>query len=81
MSKTRTNTPEEFSRPLRRVLVALLVLVLFAVFLLWRIDSPRVERFRAAPWRIVLQKALVPVAAGMILTQEPRGVGHVVQVG
>lgn len=48
MSKTRTYGPEEFSRPLRRVLVGLLVLVLLAVFVLWRIDSPRVERFRTA---------------------------------
>ncbi|WP_103334428.1 rod shape-determining protein MreC [Pseudotabrizicola formosa] len=47
MAKTRTD-PEEFSRPLRRVLVGLLVLALLGLFLLWRIDSPRVERFRAA---------------------------------
>ncbi len=47
MAKTRTD-PEEFSRPLRRVLIGLLVLALVGVFLLWRIDSPRVERFRAA---------------------------------
>jgi rod shape-determining protein MreC len=40
--------PEEFQRPLRRVLVGLLVLFLLAIFALWRIDSPRVERFRAA---------------------------------
>ncbi len=33
---------------MRRILVGLLVLVLIALFLLWRIDSPRVERFRAA---------------------------------
>jgi rod shape-determining protein MreC len=48
MSKTRTYGPDEFSRPLRRVLVGLLVLVLLGLFLLWRIDSPRVERFRSA---------------------------------
>lgn len=63
MAKTRTD-PEEFSRPLRRVLVALLVLLLFGIFLLWRIDSPRVERFRAALIdRIVpsFDWALVPV--------------------
>lgn len=47
MAKTRTD-PEEFSRPLRRVLIGLLVLLLVGIFLLWRIDSPRVERFRAA---------------------------------
>ena len=48
MSKARTNQPEEFTRPLRRVLVALVLLLLIAVFLIWRIDSPRVERFRSA---------------------------------
>lgn len=47
MAKTRTD-PEDFSRPLRRVLVGILVLSLLGLFLLWRIDSPRVERFRAA---------------------------------
>jgi rod shape-determining protein MreC len=45
---SKTYRPEDFSRPLRRVMVGLLVLVLLAVFVLWRIDSPRVERFRAA---------------------------------
>ena len=70
MSKTRTD-PEEFSRPLRRVLLGLLVICLLALFLLWRIDSPRVERFRAALVdRVVpsLDWALVPVtkAADMI---------------
>ena len=40
--------PEQFTRPLRRVLMGLLVLFLLALFVLWRIDSPRVERFRAA---------------------------------
>lgn len=47
MAKYRTD-PEDFSRPLRRVLVGLLVLILLGLFFLWRIDSPRVERFRAA---------------------------------
>ncbi|MGB0660552.1 MAG: rod shape-determining protein MreC [Mangrovicoccus sp.] len=35
-------------RPIRRILVGLLVLFFFALFLLWRIDSPRVERLRSA---------------------------------
>lgn len=43
-----TTDPEEFHRPLRRVLVGLLVLLLLGLFTLWRIDSPRIERFRAA---------------------------------
>jgi rod shape-determining protein MreC len=41
------NQSNEYTGPLRRLLTAVLVIVLGAVFLLWRIDSPRVERFRA----------------------------------
>ncbi len=47
MARHRSD-PEQFTRPLRRLLVGLLVLLLLALFILWRIDSPRVERFRAA---------------------------------
>lgn len=46
MARDRQQT--DYAGPLRRLLVAVLVLALFAVFLVWRIDSPRVERFRAA---------------------------------
>ncbi|MEL6518348.1 MAG: rod shape-determining protein MreC [Pseudomonadota bacterium] len=38
---------DDFTRPIRRIFIGGLVLVLFALFLLWRIDSPRAERFRA----------------------------------
>ncbi|WP_210526228.1 rod shape-determining protein MreC [Rubellimicrobium arenae] len=38
---------EEFTKPLRRLLVGLMVLGCLALFLVWRIDSPRVERLRA----------------------------------
>ena len=70
MAKARS-TPEDFARPLRRVLVSLLVLLLLAVFLIWRIDSPRVERFRAALVDAVVPSfdwALLPVtkAASML---------------
>lgn len=34
-------------RPVRRLLTGLVLLVLLAVFFIWRIDSPRVERLRA----------------------------------
>lgn len=46
MAKDRQS--HEYSAPLRRLLISVLALCLLAVFLLWRIDSPRVERFRAA---------------------------------
>ena len=39
---------DDYATSVRRILVALLVLVLLAVFLFWRIDSPRAERMRAA---------------------------------
>lgn len=38
---------EEFTRPVRRILIGLLMLFFLAIFLVWRIDSPRVERLRA----------------------------------
>ena len=63
MAKNR-NQPDEYTRPLRRILVGLLVVALLAVFLIWRIDSPRVERFRTALVdRLVpsFEWALVPV--------------------
>ncbi|SDE82776.1 rod shape-determining protein MreC [Limimaricola pyoseonensis] len=42
------HTGEDYVRPIRRLLVGLILLVMAAVFLLWRIeDSPRVERLRA----------------------------------
>ncbi len=59
---------QEYSRSIRRVLIGILVFVLFLIFLLWRIDNPRVERFRnAVVDRIVpsMDWALVPVATGV----------------
>ncbi len=47
MARDRNNG-EDFVAPIRRLLVGLLVLLLTALFLVWRIDSPRVERMRAA---------------------------------
>jgi rod shape-determining protein MreC len=41
------SSSSDYTGPLRRLLLAVLVIVLTATFLLWRIDSPRVERFRA----------------------------------
>ncbi|EAP77174.1 rod shape-determining protein MreC [Roseovarius nubinhibens] len=38
---------DEYRGPLRRLLIGVLVVCLLGLFLLWRIDSPRVERFRA----------------------------------
>ncbi|UWR33182.1 rod shape-determining protein MreC [Sulfitobacter sp. W027] len=46
MPKDRSSS-SDFTGPLRRLLLSVLVLALIGIFLLWRIDSPRVERFRA----------------------------------
>ncbi|WP_039016924.1 rod shape-determining protein MreC [Halocynthiibacter namhaensis] len=46
MARERAQS-ENYGRPVRRILVGMLVIVMLAVFLVWRIDSPRVERMRA----------------------------------
>ena len=46
MAKDRSNG-SDFTGPLRRLLLGVLILCLVGVFLVWRIDSPRVEQFRA----------------------------------
>ena len=38
----------DFLAPVRRILLALVIGILALSFVVWRIDSPRVERFRAA---------------------------------
>ena len=47
MAKDRSQG-DDFLGPLKRMLVGVLVLCLIGLFLVWRIDSPRVEKFRAA---------------------------------
>ncbi|MDT8327272.1 MAG: rod shape-determining protein MreC [Roseovarius sp.] len=38
---------DDYTGPLKRLLLGVVVLCLLGLFLVWRIDSPRVERFRA----------------------------------
>ena len=64
MARDRGNN-ELYTRPIRRIIVGGLVVVLFAIFLIWRIDSPWAERFRAIVVdRVVppMDWALVPVS-------------------
>lgn len=42
------NRDEDYAGPLRRIGISVLALVLAVTFLIWRIDSPRIERLRAA---------------------------------
>jgi rod shape-determining protein MreC len=56
---------QEYGRSIRRVLVGVLVIVLLAVFLLWRVDNPRVEQLRNAMIDKIVPSfdwALVPAA-------------------
>ena len=46
MAKDKSNA-NDFTGPLRRLLISVLIFSLIGFFLVWRIDSPRVERFRA----------------------------------
>ncbi len=55
---------DEYVRPIRRLVVSVLVLCLFVVFVVWRIDGPRAERFRAEviDWVVPnMDWAMVPV--------------------
>ena len=70
MARERTRS-EEYTRPVRRILIGILLVFLMLVFLVWRIDSPRVERFRAQIVDAVMPNfdwALVPVTklVGMV---------------
>ena len=72
MPKDRSSS-SDFTGPLRRLLLAVLVLALVGIFLLWRIDSPRVERFRAQVTdRFVpnLDWAMAPVTGAINLLRD-----------
>ena len=62
----RDNQREDaYFAPLRRLLIGVLLFLLLAIFLVWRIDSPRVERFRSAVLdRVVpsMEWVMAPVA-------------------
>lgn len=63
----------DYSGPLKRLLAGVLILCLLGLFVLWRIDSPRVERFRAhVADRVVpgLDWAMAPVTAMVNLIRD-----------
>ncbi|SFP08279.1 rod shape-determining protein MreC [Tranquillimonas alkanivorans] len=70
----------QFTRPIRRILIGGLVLFLFAIFLLWRIDSPRAERVRAQIVNEVVPSfewALVPVTRVARMVEDFQSYTHI----
>ncbi|MCI5098051.1 MAG: rod shape-determining protein MreC [Rhodobacteraceae bacterium] len=64
---------EDYGTPLRRLLIGVLCLLLAAIFVVWRIDSPRVERFRAQVIDKVVPSmdwAMVPVTGTINLVRD-----------
>lgn len=72
MAKDRAQS-EDFTAPLKRLLLGVVFLCLFAIFIVWRIDSPRVERFRLAVIDRVVPNfdwAMVPVTGTINLVRD-----------
>ena len=72
MAKDRAQS-EDFTAPLKRLLLGVVFLCLFAIFMVWRIDSPRVERFRLAVIDRVVPNfdwAMVPVTGTINLVRD-----------
>ncbi|WP_417727167.1 rod shape-determining protein MreC [Roseovarius sp.] len=72
MAKDRGQS-EDYSGPLKRLLLGVLLLCLLGFFLLWRIDSPRVERFRAQIVDRVVPSfdwAMAPVTGAVNILQD-----------
>ncbi len=72
MAKDRSQR-DDYTTPLRRLLLGILCLCLLAIFLVWRIDSPRVERFRAQVTDKVVPNmswAMVPVTGAINLIRD-----------
>lgn len=72
MAKDRSQR-EDYTAPLRRLILGILLLCLLGIFLVWRIDSPRVERFRAQVIdRVVpsMDWAMTPVTGAINLIRD-----------
>ncbi|WP_296762028.1 rod shape-determining protein MreC [Sediminimonas sp.] len=73
---------DDYIAPLRRLLTAILVLVLLGIFVLWRIDNPRVERFRAQVTDHVVPSfdwAMTPITTAVSLGRDFQSYRQLVQ--
>ncbi len=80
MAKEKTQG-EDFVAPLKRLLTGVVVLCLVGIFILWRIDSPRVERFRAQVVDTVVPSfdwAMAPVTGAINLMRDVRSYQNIV---
>lgn len=76
------NQGEDFSGPLKRLLLGVLLLALFGIFIIWRIDSPRVERFRAQITDAVVPNfdwAMSPVTGAVNLLRDFQSYQRIVE--
>jgi rod shape-determining protein MreC len=72
LAQDRTNT-EDYFLPIRRLLIGILVFCFILLAIVWRIDSPRVERFRMAVIdRVVpnMEWAMAPVTATLNIVRD-----------
>jgi len=71
-----TSTNESYIRPLGRIFALVSIALLLIIFAIWRIDSPRVERFRMAIIdRVVppMSWAMAPVTAAIDIVRDFQG--------
>lgn len=81
MAKDRTQDGD-YSAQLKRLLGAVLILCLFGLFIVWRIDSPRVERFRAQVIDRVVPSfdwAMAPVTGAVNILRDFRSYQRIYQ--
>ncbi|CUH54358.1 rod shape-determining protein MreC [Shimia sp. R11_0] len=76
------NQGEDYAAPLRRLFLGVLLLSLLGLFLIWRIDSPRVERFRAQITNAVVPNfdwAMAPVTGTINLLRDFQSYQRIVE--
>lgn len=81
MAKDR-NQAEDFIAPLKRLLTGVVILCLIGIFIVWRIDSPRVERFRAKVIDTVVPSfdwAMAPVTGAVHLARDFQSYRRIVE--
>lgn len=81
MAKDRSQS-EDYLGPLKRLLTAVLVLLLIAIFIVWRIDNPRIERLRAQVVDRVVPSfdwAMAPVTGAVNLVRDFQSYSRIVE--